>query len=364
LILFTSIAATVVVLGILIFIHELGHFLVAKWLGVVVLRFSLGFGPKLLGFQRGETEYRLSAIPLGGYVKMLGEENEEEVPAEQMERSFANQWVGKRAAIVFAGPLSNILLALVIFTVIFAVSGIPYLTTEVGSVTADSPASRVGIQAGDKVLELNGKPVANWEEMSQAIQEEGKQPLVLKLQRSEQELTVEVVPELRKLPNIFGEAVERPVIGVTASGKSEIRKVNPLSAGYHSLVQTWNLTRLFFLTIVKLAQRVLPMDTLGGPILIAQMAGQQAQEGLLNLVYFLALISVNLAVLNLLPIPILDGGHLLFFLLEAVLRKPLSPRKIEYAQKVGLVLLIALMAIVFYNDIMRLMPGANKGLTP
>jgi regulator of sigma E protease len=363
-ILLTSIAATIVVLGILIFVHELGHFLVAKWLGVVVLRFSLGFGPKLWGFQRGETEYRLSAVPLGGYVKMLGEENEEEVPPEQMERSFANQSVGKRASIVFAGPLSNLLLALVIFTAIFAISGIPYLTTEVGSITADSPAFRAGIQADDKVLEINGKPMANWDELSQTIQDEGKKPLTLKLQRGEQMLTVEVVPELRKLPNLFGEAVERPVIGVTASGKTEVLKVNPLSAGYHSLLQTWNLTRLFFLTIIKLVQRVLPMDTLGGPILIAQMAGQQAQEGLLNLVYFLALISVNLAVLNLLPIPILDGGHLLFFAVEAVLRKPLSPRKIEYAQRVGLVLLIALMAIVFYNDIMRLMPGAKKGLMP
>jgi regulator of sigma E protease len=364
LILLTSIAATIVVLGILIFVHELGHFLVAKWLGVAVLRFSLGFGPKVWGFQRGETEYCLSAVPLGGYVKMLGEEHADEVPAEQMERSFASQAVGKRAAIVFAGPLSNLLLALVIFTVIFAVSGIPYLTTEVGSVTADSPAFRAGIQAGDKVLEVNRKPMGNWDELSSTIQEQGKQPLEMKLQRGEQMLTVTVVPELRKIPNIFGEAVERPVIGVTASGKSEVLQVDPLNAGYHSLVQTWNLTRLFFLTIVKLIQRVLPMDTLGGPILIAQMAGQQAQEGFLNLVYFLALISVNLAVLNLLPIPILDGGHLLFFLLEAVLRRPLDPRKLEYAQKVGLVLLIALMAVVFYNDIMRLMPGVKKGLAP
>jgi regulator of sigma E protease len=362
LILLTSIAATVVVLGILIFIHELGHFLVAKWAGVVVLRFSLGFGPKLLGFQRGETEYRLSAVPLGGYVKMLGEENEEEVPPEQMERSFGNQSVAKRAAIVFAGPLSTPAGFGDFHRHLRHLAFIP--DHRVGSITADSPAFRAGIQADDKVLEINGKPMANWDELSQAIQDEGKSPLTLKLQRGEQIFAVEVVPELRKLPNLFGESVERPVIGVTASGKTEVLKVNPLSAGYHSVMQTWNLTRLFFLTIIKLVQRVLPMDTLGGPILIAQMAGQQAQEGLLNLVYFLALISVNLAVLNLLPIPILDGGHLLFFAVEAVLRKPLSPRKIEYAQRVGLVLLIALMAIVFYNDIMRLMPGAKKGLMP
>jgi regulator of sigma E protease len=362
--LLTTIAATVVVLGILIFVHELGHFLVAKWVGVGVLRFSLGFGPKLIGFQRGETEYRLSLVPLGGYVKMLGEEQEDDVPAEQLERSFGAQKVAKRAAIVAAGPLSNLLLALVIFTLVFTFAGIPYMTTDIGKVNPDSPAALAGLQADDKVLEINGKVLVNWEELSQTILEEGKQPLSFKIQRDGKVFDVQIQPELRKVPNLFGEGVERPVIGITASGKSAIKKVNPLMAGYHSLVQTWTLTKLFYLTIVKLIQRVLPMETLGGPILIAQMAGEQAQEGLLNLVYFLALISVNLAVLNLLPIPILDGGHLLFFLLEAILGRPLNPRKLEYAQKVGLVLLIALMVFVFYNDIMRLLPGPKKSVLP
>ena len=172
----TTIAATVLVLGILIFVHELGHFLVAKWMGVVVLRFSLGFGPKVAGFQRGETEYRLSPVPLGGYVKMLGEEQEDEVPAEQMERSFGSQKVAKRAAIVLAGPLSNLLLAIVIFTLVFTFAGIPEMTTDVGSVNADSPAALAGLQGGDKVLEINGKALANWEQLSKVIVAEGKQP--------------------------------------------------------------------------------------------------------------------------------------------------------------------------------------------
>ena len=360
----TTIFSTIFVLGILIFVHELGHFLVAKWLGVTVLRFSLGFGPKIVGFQRGETEYRLSLIPLGGYVKMLGEGRDDEVPEEQLQSSFSSQPLKKRAAIVISGPFSNLLLAVLIFTCIYATAGIPQLTTDIGMVTPDSPAALAGMQPGDKVLEINGNPMANWEVLSQTIVEAGKSPLRLKIERAEQVITLEVQPELRGVPNVFGESIERPVIGITAAGKVQVKKVNPFMAGYYSVVQTWNMTKLFLLTVVKLIQRVLPMDTLGGPILIAQMAGQQAQEGLLNLIYFMALISVNLAILNLLPIPILDGGHLLLFLLEGILRRPLNPKRVEFAQKVGMLLLVVLMAFVFYNDIMRLLPGAKESIVP
>ena len=360
----TTIFSTIFVLGILIFVHELGHFLVAKWLGVTVLRFSLGFGPKIVGFQRGETEYRLSLIPLGGYVKMLGEGRDDEVPEEQLQSSFSSQPLKKRAAIVISGPFSNLLLAVLIFTCIYATAGIPQLTTDIGMVTPDSPAALAGMQPGDKVLEINGNPIANWEVLSQTIVEAGKFPLKLKIERAEQVIIVEVQPELRGVPNVFGEAIERPVIGITAAGKLQVKKVNPLMAGYYSVAQTWNMSKLFLLTVVKLIQRVLPMDTLGGPILIAQMAGQQAQEGLLNLIYFMALISVNLAILNLLPIPILDGGHLFLFLLEGILRRPLNPKRVEFAQKVGMLLLVVLMAFVFYNDIMRLLPGAKESIVP
>jgi regulator of sigma E protease len=360
----TTIFSTIFVLGILIFVHELGHFLVAKWLGVTVLRFSLGFGPKIVGFQRGETEYRLSLIPLGGYVKMLGEGRDDEVPEEQLQSSFSSQPLRKRAAIVVSGPFSNLLLAVLIFTCIYATAGIPQLTTDIGMVTPDSPAALAGVQPGDKVLEINGNPMANWEVLSQTIVEVGKSPLRLKIERAEQVITLEVQPELRGVPNVFGEAIERPVIGITAAGKLQVKKVNPFMAGYYSVAQTWNMSKLFLLTVVKLIQRVLPMDTLGGPILIAQMAGQQAQEGLLNLIYFMALISVNLAILNLLPIPILDGGHLFLFLMEGILRRPLNPKRVEFAQKVGMLLLVVLMAFVFYNDIMRLLPGAKESIVP
>jgi len=360
----TTILSTIVVLGVLIFVHELGHFLVAKWSGVTVLRFSFGFGPRLFGFRKGETDYCISAFPLGGYVKMLGEEPGEELPEDQLEKSFSSQPVGKRIAIVLAGPLSNFLLAIVVFTLVYAVSGIPEILPEVGSVAAGSPAEQGGIQVGDRVISINDKKLETWENLSGTIEHSTEETLVLKVQRGEETLTLPVKPMVSEAKNLFGETVTRRLIGVTPSGKIQVRKVDPFLAGYYSLVQTYHLSRLFLLTVVKLIERVVPFHTLGGPILIAQMAGQQAQEGLLNLIYFLAVISVNLAVLNLLPIPILDGGHILFFTLEAVLGKPIGIRKLEMAQKVGMVLLLVLMVFVFYHDIMRLIPGHKPDILP
>jgi len=354
-----TILSTAVVLGVLIFVHELGHFLMARKLGVTVLRFSLGFGPVLFKVKRGDTEYCLSLIPLGGYVKMLGEEPEEAVDPQDVPGSFSHQPVWKRFWIVAAGPLSNFLLAIVIFSGLYALAGMPEMTTEIGTVGADSPAAAAGLQPGDKVISINGRVLANWDDLSETIQRLGTKPLELEVERDRGRFPLMVEPEVRQVKNLFGETIDRPVIGITAAGKFEIRSVNPASAVYYSLVQTWNLSKLFFLTVVKLIQRVLPMETLGGPIMIAQMAGQQAQEGLLNFLNFMALISVNLGILNLLPVPVLDGGHLFFFLLEAILGRPIAVNKLAAAQKVGMVLLIMLMVFVFYNDIMRLLPGGS-----
>jgi regulator of sigma E protease len=355
--LLTTIVSTIVVLGLLIFVHELGHFLVAKWAGVTVLRFSLGFGPRLLGFKRGDTDYCLSLIPLGGYVKMLGEEPGEEVDEAQQATSFSSQPVSKRIAIVLAGPFSNFLLAIVIFALIYALSGIPQLTPEIGSVSADSPAEQAGLKAGDKVASINGIAIGEWEELSGLIEKLGEHPLSLKIDRGGEVMTVEVTPRVTEVKNIFGEPVKRALIGITASGKMVTKETNPVYAVYYSLVQTWHLSKLFVVTIGKLLEGVVSVKTLGGPILIAQMAGQQANEGLINLIHFIALISVNLAVLNLLPIPVLDGGHILFFLIEGILGRPIGQKKVEWAQKAGMLLLLVLMVFVFYNDVMRLMPG-------
>ncbi len=360
----TTILSTVVVLGVLIFVHELGHFLVAKWSGVTVLRFSFGFGPRLIGFQSGETDYCISAFPLGGYVKMLGEEPGEQLTEDQLARSFLAQTVFKRIAIVFAGPLANFLLAILIFTAVYAVSGIPEMIPEIGTVNEGSPADKAGIQPGDLVLSINDKKLETWEDLSETVEHSTEDTLILQVRRGEETLTLHVNPTVSEVKNLFGETTRRRLIGVTPSGKILVRKVDPLLAGYYSLAQTYHLSKLFLLTVVKLIERVVPFHTLGGPILIAQMAGQQAQEGLLNLIYFIAVISVNLAVLNLLPVPILDGGHILFFTLEAVLGKPLGIKKVEMAQKVGMFLLLLLMVFVFYNDIMRLIPGGKPDFLP
>ena len=360
----TTIISTIVVLGLLIFVHELGHFLVAKRSGVTVLRFSLGFGPRLFGVKRGDTDYCVSLIPLGGYVKMLGEEGGEEIEEAQKATSFSFQPVSKRIAIVLAGPLSNFLLAIVIFALIYAFSGIPQLTPEIGSVSADSPAEQAGLVAGDKVTTINGIAISDWEELSGLIEKLGEQPLSLQIERGAEPMTIQVTPRVTEVKNIFGEPVKRAVIGITASGKIVIKEANPLFAVYYSVLQTWHLSKLFVVTVVKLLEGVVSVKTLGGPILIAQMAGQQANEGLLNLIHFIALISVNLAVLNLLPIPVLDGGHILFFAIEGLLGRPLGQKKIEWAQKAGMVLLLVLMIFVFYNDIMRLMPGYKPQFLP
>lgn len=357
----TEIVSTVVVLGVLIFVHELGHFLVARRVGVTVQRFSFGFGPKLFGVQRGDTEYRLSLIPLGGYVKMLGEEPEEGEENKESPDSFSAQSVFKRMAIVLAGPMMNFVLAIVVFALLYTFYGIPRLKPAIGSVTPGSPAERAGLQAGDEVFSLNGQPITEWDELSEGIVKSGEGALTLGVRRGEETTTITVKPEVNEIKNIFGEAVKRPVIGIVASQKVEIEKADPLRAGYYSLEQTAYLSKLFLLTVVKLVEGVLPMNTLGGPLLIAQMAGEQAKEGMVNLIHFMAVISVNLAVLNLLPIPVLDGGHLLFFTIEAIRRKPIAVQKVELAQKIGMFLLLLLMVFVFYNDIMRMIPGGKSG---
>jgi regulator of sigma E protease len=341
-------------LGILIFIHELGHFLAAKVSGISVERFSMGFGPRLFGKKVGETDYRVSAFPLGGYVKMLGESNDEEVPEELQHTSFAHQRLHRRMAVVAAGPASNLLLAVFIYTLTFAVFGLARTTTEIGSVTADFPAAAAGLRAGDRIQKVNGVPVQEWGQLSELIQKSGGKSIQIRLQRGDELLTVQVTPEIKKTRNILGEEISRPLIGIVASDNYTVEKVNPLKACLYGLDQTWQMIKLTFAVIGKLAEGAISPRTLAGPIGIAQMSGQVAKAGMVAFLSFLALLSINLGILNLLPVPVLDGGHLLFFVIEAIMGKPLSMKKREVAQQVGLFLLILLMVFVFYNDIYRL----------
>jgi len=342
----------ILVLGALIFVHELGHFLVAKRAGVRVLKFSLGFGPKIIGFTRGGTEYLLSAIPLGGYVKMHGEDPKEEVA--DPEGSFSAKSVGWRSLIILAGPGSNFLLAIVVFWIVYTL-GVPTLATKVGEVMQDFPAHEAGVLAGDRITAIDGRPIEKWEELATQIHKSPGQPVRLTVEREGNRFDLVVAPKATRQKNLFGEEQEVGLLGIAPAEEFLTERSNPAVALGRALYKTYDLSRLILLTFVKLIQGVVPAKTIGGPLLVAQMAGQQARQGILNLMFFTALLSINLGILNLLPIPILDGGHLFFSLIEAVRGKPVSLQKREMAQQVGLALLVALMIFAFYNDIFRLL---------
>jgi regulator of sigma E protease len=343
----------VVVLGVLIFFHEFGHFLIARLFGVGVEKFSLGFGPRLIGKKIGRTDYRISAIPLGGYVKMVGEEPDAEVAPDDIAYSFTHKHVVKRMCVVAAGPLFNILLAVIIFFVIFLVSGTMILKPSVGTVKEGSPALVAGIKAGDLITAIDGVPVSSWDDMTRIIGASKGKTLKITVERSDSEKVFHIKPELVPAKNIFGEDVERFIIGISASGDAFTKDLNPFQALTESLVQTYKITELMVIIIGKLVIGDISTDTIGGPIMIAKMAGDQAKSGIGNLIFFIALISVNLAIINLMPIPILDGGHLLFFSIELIKGNPVSLKVREVAQQIGLFIILLLVVLVFYNDIFR-----------
>lgn len=349
----TTIIATIIVLGVLVFAHELGHFLAAKKAKVGVLTFSLGFGPKLFGKKIGETDYQVSLIPLGGYVKMVGEEPGEKIPPELIAKSFSAQSVGKRLGIVFAGPFFNFLFAVVAFAIVFT-AGMPILLPEVGEVKPDFPAYHAGLQKGDRILEVNGNPVKRWEDLAKIIHESTDRPLLFKVEREGKTFQVSVTPQVTTQKNIFGEEVQVGLVGISPSGSSFVERVDPFTATYRSVIQSWRVTELTVISVAKIIEGKISAKSIGGPILIAQLAGQQAKAGALSLIVFMAVISINLVILNILPIPVLDGWHLLMFLIEGVIGKPVSLKIRERAQQIGIFIIIFVMLLVFYNDISRI----------
>jgi len=349
-----SLFAFLIVLGILIFFHEFGHFLIARLFRVGVEKFSLGFGPRLLGKKVGITDYRLSLVPLGGYVKMVGEEPDEDLDPHLIPLSFTHKHVLKRILIVFAGPFFNILLAVLIFWVISFVSGVMILKSSIGSVKENSPAQIAGFKKGDLVTAVDGVAVDTWEAMAERITHSGGKPLEITVERPEGSLVLWAIPELITSKNLLGENIKRYVIGIGTAGETYSRKLGFFQAAEESLRQTYGIVELMVMIVTKLITGDISIDTVGGPIMIAQMAGDQAKAGVSSLFQFIAVISVNLAVINLLPIPVLDGGHLLFFVIEAIIGRPVNVKVREISQQVGMVILIMLMVLVFYNDITRL----------
>ena len=440
----------VIVIGILILVHELGHFFVARWTGVGVERFSIGFGPVLLRWRGKETEYVLSAIPMGGYVKMVGEENPLEGgggPVYDSTKAFALKPLWARFLIVFAGPAMNLVLAAVIFAVVLATLGRAVWPATVGKVADGSPAATAGLRTGDTIVAVNGRLVAYWEDLDRALVGSAGRPLELRVRHDGAERTMTVTPRLRSVPDpVFREPRESWDIGAgpqllpmitsvgprspaekaglrpgdvvlsvagqplythedlleairTRPGQSftltierdgtpltvtvtpepvkerlptgeevtvgkiqaglapkavRFEPYGPLTAAWQGTVRTWEMTVLIAKGLWKLVSRQIDLSNIGGPIQIATETTRQANDGLVSVAVFVALISVNLGVLNLLPIPMLDGGHLLFFVIEAVLGRPLSLRKREVAQQVGFVLLMVIMFFALYNDLTRL----------
>ena len=444
----TTVVSFIVVIGVLILIHELGHFIMARLTGVGVERFSIGFGPVLLRWRGKETEYCLSAIPMGGYVKMVGEENPLEgggSAASDPAKAFATKPLWARFLIVFAGPAMNFVLAAVIFAIVLGTVGRPVwpavvgkvapggpaaalqsgdlvvrangeavrswedldrviaashgrplqlvvkragveqtlmltprhsvtrdpifkeprdtwdigagpqLTPQIGIVNGGSPAERAGLKPGDVILAVSGEPVFTPEDLMLAIQKRPGQTFDLTVERGGQRQTLPVSAERKIDKSPSGEEVEVGRIGVSIVTRTvRYEPYSPLAAVWYGGVRTWDMTLVTVKGLWKIVSRQIDSSNIGGPIQIASEAGRQAQEGLGSLALFTAIISVNLAVLNLLPVPMLDGGHLLFFVIEAVLGRPMSLRKREAAQQLGFVLLVLLMVFALYNDLVRI----------
>lgn len=476
----TSIVAAVVILGLLVLVHEAGHFVVAKRIGVRVMRFSIGYPPKIFGIRRGETEYAVGATPFGGYVRMLGDEVGEEpgpsgvqtylqeiskdllaagertsnlktaapdangrllalarrvagaegaqaLPAaggapawpeqpeglgtvdpkgaaaleavgralreeevlllEEINRrgsvdaaidalgerqppalirplkrcAFPSQSLAKRFAIVLAGPAANVLFAPVLLTVIF-MYGVPRLLPIVGQVKKGLPAEKAGLREGDRVVSIDGKPVTSWEDLSALVRGSRGRPLTIDLERRNQgrlERGAAVIsPSREEARTIYGDSTQTWIIGVTPRGDAQMQRVGPIRALGRAVIESGRITAMLIVGIVKIIDGSTPVrEALGGPILIAQLAGRQAQEGFPNVALFTVMLSLQLGIINLLPVPMLDGGHLLFFAVEGLRGKPLQVRHREIAQQVGLFILVVLMAFVIFNDISRIVQG-------
>eukprot|EP00752_Nemacystus_decipiens_P000775 g775.t1 len=352
----------VIVFCLLVFVHELGHYLVARWAGVRVDVFSIGFGREIWGFtDKAGTRWKLSLVPLGGYVKMFGEgdtilEGESERPLTPDERSvsFAHKPLGKRTAVVAAGPAANFLFAIVVLAGLYMVHGKPvpgdFEAQGVGAVREGSAAEAAGFEPGDRILAVDGQPIGSFDDLRAAVAESGGERLTFTVERAGERLTLNAAPEAQE--GTSGEAA-RYVLGVTAP-MTRFEKQGPLAAAWGGVEETWRLTVLTLSAVGEIIFGQRSIDDMGGPVKIVQLSNDVAQIGVVSLISFMAVLSINLGLLNLFPIPMLDGGHLAFYAVEAVRGKPVGERTQEYAFRIGLALLLGLMILITINDVMGL----------
>lgn len=355
------------VLTIVVFFHELGHFLVARWAGVKVLAFSLGFGPELVGFtDRHGTRWKISAVPLGGYVKFFGDDTEASTPstaalakmsAEERAGSFHHKQVGKRAAIVAAGPIANFLLAIAIFSLLFTFFGKPSTTARVDKIEAGSAAQAAGFEVGDVVVSIDGSKIDSFTDMQRVVGTNAGQPLSFTVKRRDTTVTLRGTPELREMKDPFGNVQRIGVLGITRqTGANDVvtERVDPATAVWLGVKETWFVIDRTLAYIGGVFTGREATDQVGGPLRIAQISGQVASMGLGALVHLAAVLSISIGLLNLFPVPLLDGGHLLFYAVEAIRGRPLSERAQEMGFRIGLGLVLMLMVFATYNDILHL----------
>jgi len=439
------------VLGVLVTFHEYGHYLAARWVGVKVLKFSVGFGPRLIGRQVGDTEYVVSAVPLGGYVKLFGEEGSETISAEDQKQSFIHQSLPHKMLIVAAGPLFNFILSYLIFTGMLAMGsplfvpnidnmspvieaitpdspaalsglelgdritraneeeistlgelyqilnathgrpvtldvsrgntiktfivtptvqvnednpeetplyllGIEDHAPVVGKIMPDTPAMKAGLQANDRIVRIHETPIVTWSQMTEIVRKNAGVPLEMQIERKGKPLTVTITPDTHTVTSPDGETLSIGRIGIQISGRGTVlRSSSWYLAPWDGLKATWDWCELTVKGIIKLVTGEISSKNIGGPLMIASVSGEHAEQGLSSIVWLIAILSINLGILNLLPIPVLDGGHLFFFACEAILGRPLRERSREIAQQAGIFVLFCLMGYAFWNDINRLL---------
>lgn len=352
------------VLTIVVFVHEMGHYLVGRWCGIGVDAFSIGFGPELIGFNdRSGTRWKLSAIPLGGYVKFVGDagatsspdsESMQDLTPEQQAVAFNNQALWKKAATVFAGPAFNFLLTIAIFTVFFAVLGRPILDPVVAEVVPGSAAEEAGFQPGDTFLAVDGVSVETFADVQRLVAPRGGDVLRFDIERNGERITLDATPRPTERDDGLGNTITTGAIGVINdrdTGKYRVEDLSPLGAFSSALRETGHVIYGTFTFMKRLVAGREDKCNLGGPVKIAEMAGQAAQQGFQWLIQLTALLSVGIGILNLMPVPPLDGGHLLFYGIESVTRRPVPELLVEWVYRIGFMAVLALMAFVFWNDL-------------
>lgn len=352
-----------IIISVIVFVHEFGHFIVARLCGVKVEQFSIGFGKKLFSFKdKHKTQWQFCLLPIGGFVKMYGDSNSASIPDFELikkmsenERkiSFIAKNVYQRIAIVFAGPLANILFTILIFTILFRINGINKVLPKISEVVAESPAFNAGVKINDEIISVNGQGVYDFNDIKKIINFNHEDEIDVEIKRNEKIVNLKIKPELKISKDFFGEEVKVKIIGIVAN-ETIHQQANLYQSFINANLETYDITISIFKALGELITGNRSIKELGGPIKIAKYSSKTFSMGISVVFWFGALISLNLAIMNLLPIPVLDGGHLFFYFCEAIFGKPIPVKIQQVAYKIGLILVLSLMVFTTSNDVWQL----------